>query len=94
MVAAASAKTSSSEFRLSQNRFPSNNATAGHSSSILTQNVRTVAIASGNITITFATNVVAGSSIIFRGTVANGQVVWTCSGGDLRNSYRPANCRG
>lgn len=95
MGMAASAKSAVSEFRISQNRWPSNNVTAGFQGTMGIANVKSVNNGgSGRITVTFSTPVANNSTIIFQGSWTGNSVTWTCTGGDLRDSYRPANCRG
>ena len=93
---AAAAKSSVSEYVISQNGWPADNATAGITSPN-TAYVSSVAVAGTNITVTLkaAAGVAAASNtIIFNGaTDASGTVEWTCTGGTVASKYRPANCR-
>lgn len=97
---AASAKSSVSEFRLSTARFPSDNLNAGLATTISSQYVTSIVVASngglGEITITFngSSGATANDTMIMLGTFTNGTVAWTCSGGTLSDRFRPSNCRG
>lgn len=93
---ASSVKTSMSEYRLSEGRFSATSALMGIPNTIQSAIVRDVSGANTNITITFSgtnTGITGGSTIIFSGSFQGGTVRWTCTGGTLRNSYRPSNCR-
>ncbi|MBU2984507.1 pilin [Saccharophagus degradans] len=93
---AAAAKSAVSEYRISQAAYPTGNSTAGLPPTIASKYVTTVVVgASGIITVSYktASGVTAGSTIIFRPTFATGTVDWTCTGGDVSDSYRPSNCR-
>jgi len=97
---AASAKTSLSEYRISQGRLPGTNTVAGlaPSTSISSQYVRAVTvIGPGRISVQYRGTgmapITGGSNIVFAGTYLNNTVNWTCTGGTLRDAYRPANCR-
>jgi len=91
---AAAAKTAMSESRLSAGAFPTSNAAAGISATIQSQYVAGVAVNSTGIEVTLAgDNAFSGDTIIFTGTFNNGTVQWDCTGGDLEDKYRPANCR-
>lgn len=91
---AAAAKASVSEFRISLAAWPDNNTSAGITSPD-TNYVTAVAVDNSTITVSFksAAGVTAGSTIVFRGTLSGGSVTWTCTGGDVDDKYRPANCR-
>tara|TARA_Y100001934_G_scaffold206366_1_gene244020 strand:- start:289 stop:711 length:423 start_codon:yes stop_codon:yes gene_type:complete len=95
---AAGAKTAVSEYWSSQGSMPSNNDQAGISASddISGNSVQSVAVASGVITITFssATPALNGATIGMSPSTDGGSVIWTCTGGDLENKYRPSSCRG
>lgn len=92
---AAAAKSAVSEYRISVNDWPADNSTAGIASTITSQYVSDVGVDNSTITVSYLSTagVSTGSTIIFVGTFSNGTVDWTCSDGDVRNSYRPANCR-
>lgn len=92
---ASAAKTSVSEYRLSQNAWPTGNSTAGLSNTISSQYVDSVLISgSGLINVTMnSTSVGAGGTLIFTPSFANSTVDWSCTGGTLLAKYRPANCR-
>lgn len=80
---------------------------AGWTSPAATTNVASVAISStnGDITVTYAANIDTSGTIIFHpaygtantalavNTIPTDAIKWTCTGGDLDDRYRPANCR-
>ena len=78
---------------------------AGWTSPTATDNVASVAIASGTgqITVTYDAAIDTSGTIIFEptsggsaiagGTPVSGNIVWSCTGGDLAANYRPSNCR-
>ena len=76
---------------------------AGWTSPTATDNVASVAIASGTgqITVTYVAAIDTSGTIIFEptsggsasGTPVSGNIVWSCTGGDLADNYRPSNCR-
>ncbi|MBZ9568793.1 pilin [Modicisalibacter tunisiensis] len=72
-----------------------------------TNNVKSVGINPDNGTITVAFTAAAGGAdktitfvpndndgAIAKGTPPNGRISWDCTGGDLADKYRPAECRG
>ena len=77
----------------------------GWTSPSATENVTDLVISStdGSITITFASAVENGKTIVLAplsggvALVANtpptNSITWTCTGGDLNQRYRPSNCR-
>lgn len=89
-------KTSVSETKISTNKFPATNASAGVSATIASNYVRSVVVSgSGLITVTLATSTVgaaAAGTITLTPSFANNTVNWTCSGSIL-SKYRPSNCR-
>ncbi len=100
----ASAKTSVSEFYISQNTMPADSDAAGINTAMTTPFVDlvtySVAAGVGSVTIGFRGNmssqITDGSTdtIIFAGTgTSTSGVRWTCNGGTLVDKYRPANCR-
>ena len=94
---ASGAKATTSEFRMSMNRWPAANASAGYVAPT-SPNVVSVGFAGSDITIAYTAlpGVTANSTIIVRGhfSPTSGAVGWTCSGGTVRDKYRPSNCRG
>ena len=65
----------------------------------------TVDGANGTIEITFTNVIAAGDptmtfvptdddTAIAAGTGTSGSIIWDCTGGDLEDRFRPANCRG
>ncbi|ERI52246.1 hypothetical protein N878_05340 [Pseudomonas sp. EGD-AK9] len=94
LTLASSAKTSVSEHAMSKNAYPADNAAAGFSSPD-TDYVSSIDIADGLITINYkaAAGVADGSTIELSPTTSAGGITWTCTGGDVDDKYRPANCR-
>ncbi len=100
---AAAAKSSVSEYYISQNAMPSTATLAGINTAQSSPYVSGVSYAlngtAGEIKITYrplSSGIVTGTSddIIFRGTgTSTSGVRWTCTGGGLVAKYRPANCR-
>jgi len=95
---AAAAKTSVSEFIVSQGRKPDDGEEAGISTDVTTAVISGLAYASGTgITVTFRDlggDMSGGETIIFTSDTAGSGVQWNCTSGTLQNKYRPANCRG
>jgi type IV pilus assembly protein PilA len=93
---ASAAKASVSEFRLSMNRWPAANASAGLSTaaSIRSKYVNSVGVAAGVITVAVnPTSTGAGAgNIVLTPTFANNSVDWVCTG-TIAGKYLPANCR-
>jgi len=103
--AGAAAKTSVSEFFISQGTMPTTAVAAGYSTAALGNAVTSLAQTSFTAGIpgeyVFAVNlnsaigVPAGSSIVFTGTGSGSGVSWGCTaGGAMVDKYLPANCRG
>lgn len=96
---AAAAKTSVSEFRLSNNGWPSDNATAGISNTITSKYVSGVVVtngAAGEIVVTLnGTTVGTNGNIEFDPTFNGSTVDWVCNGTGttVLSKYLPANCR-
>ena len=91
---ASSAKSAASEHVLSLASWPSNNTSAGYTAPD-SQYVSNIDVSGATITVTYkaAAGVTAGSTIVFNGSNAGGNINWTCTGGDIQDKYRPANCR-
>ena len=94
---AAAAKTSVSEYYISQSSFPGDNSTAGMSGTIDSNYVSSVIVSTGGvITVSLNSgNVGAGGNIAFVPTAGNGSVLWACNTGTttVAPKYLPANCR-
>lgn len=91
---AGGAKAAVTEYYSSQGKWPTSNADAGISTTITGNAVRSVVVSnSGTITVTYNTKAEAGKTIVLKGSDGNGAVQWNCTGGDLNQKYRPANCR-
>jgi type IV pilus assembly protein PilA len=101
IAVAASAKTSVSEFYISQGTMPTTAAEAGVDEGIVTPYVAGLAFANtdadnSTLTITLAADIggtANDATLIFTGTGSATDVEWTCTEGDLADKYRPANCR-
>ena len=92
---ASAAKASVSEFRLSMNRWPAANASAGVSPSIKSKYVNSLTIgAAGVITVAVnPTSTGAGAgNVVLTPNFTNSTVDWTCTG-TIHSKYLPANCR-
>ena len=93
---ASAAKTSVSEFAISQGHLPGSNASAGVATTINSKYVNTVTVgASGVITVAMkasALGVTGTPDIVLTPTVANGAVTWACSS-SMENKFVPSNCR-
>ena len=86
-------KTAIIEFQASTGRFPSSLEALGLST-ILGNAVSTLTISAGGLmTITYNDTVEGGSTIFVRPTVVGSSYQWACSEGDVRDAWRPANCR-
>jgi type IV pilus assembly protein PilA len=99
---ASAAKLGVAETYQSTGSIPTSNALAGVASaaSIKGNNVSSVAVGTGggttgSITITYSNDKnIQGSIIVLRPNFANeGSIKWSCTGGNVINRYRPANCR-
>ncbi|NIR30745.1 MAG: pilin [Gammaproteobacteria bacterium] len=97
MGLAAAAKTSVSEYRLSQNAYPTGNSTAGISTNITSKYVTDVNVQAGGLIDVVLDSASVGTSgtIQFSPTFAGSTVDWSCSGGGttVLAKYLPANCR-
>lgn len=91
---ASAAKLAVSDYRTAMNAWPNNNTSAGFTSPS-SQYVSAVGINNSTVTVTFraAAGVTAGSTIVFNATVDNGGIEWICTGGNVSDKYRTANCR-
>ena len=92
---AQSAKLAVSETTITNNALPANQPATGYTSPAATDSVTSIAIAdtTGAITITYTAAAGGGTIIMAPTLTANGDVTWTCTGGTLDDTYRPANCR-
>jgi type IV pilus assembly protein PilA len=91
---ASAAKSSVSEFRVTMNRFPAANASAGIGNTISSKYVNGVTVGnSGVITVAVnSTSVGAGGNVVLTPTFANNAVDWACTT-TMAKKYVPANCR-
>ena len=92
---AAGAKTSVSEFFSSEGTLPADNAAAGlpTAANITGNDVQSIAVANGVITITYANAPIAGDTITLTPNTANGSISWTCAPGTIDTRYVPSSCR-
>ena len=93
---ASAAKVGVFEYYSANNEFPTTNALAGlaAATSITGNAVTSVAVGTaGIITVKYNTKVDDGKTVILKPTDSTGSLKWTCTGGDLDDKYRPANCR-
>jgi type IV pilus assembly protein PilA len=98
MGLASSAKTSVSEYRLSQGVFPTNATQAGLSTTVTSKYVVGVVVTSpatgGRIAVQLnGTSVGTTGNVIFEGTMGNSTVDWSCTASTVADKYLPANCR-
>jgi len=100
--AGAAAKSSVSEFYISQGTMPTTAVAAGYSTGALGNAVSSVAQTSTaaddysfSVNLNSAIGVPASSSIVFSGSGSSSGITWTCAaGGSMVDKYLPANCRG
>jgi type IV pilus assembly protein PilA len=93
---AAAAKSAVSETRLSNNNWPTGNATAGLPAAINSTYVASVAVAAGGkITITYKNidALVNGKTVVMTPTFAGNTVQWGCNDGNIDDRFIPARCR-
>jgi len=94
MGLASSAKTSVSEYRLSQSAFPANATQAGLSTLVTSKYVTGVTVTPGTISVALnGTSVGTTGNVIFTGTMGNSTVDWACTASTVADKYLPANCR-
>ena len=99
MNVASAAKLAVAETRITLGRYPAvANSSYGlpTSTSIIGNNVASVAVTntSGAITVTYNNDAnLTNATLILTPTVNQGSVSWTCTGGNLADKCRPANCR-
>ncbi len=92
---AAVAKLAVSESVLLTHHLPTNQRETGYQTPAPTPNVAAIVIRdnTGDIEVNY-TKAAGGGSLIFHPTLkANGELVWSCQGGSLAATYRPAYCR-
>jgi type IV pilus assembly protein PilA len=92
---AGGAKASVTEFYSSNNRMPSDNASAGlaAASDIKGNAVNSVTVEDGVITIAYNSKVDDGKTLILSPTTGAGAVAWKCKTGDIDAKFVPSNCR-
>jgi type IV pilus assembly protein PilA len=92
----ASAKAGVADFYSTKGTLPANNASAGLplSTSITGNNVKTVNVNAGIITVTYSvTKMAANNTLTLTPKTTPGSIKWTCSGGTVVSKYRPSTCR-
>ncbi|MBS1270309.1 MAG: Fimbrial protein [Gammaproteobacteria bacterium] len=90
------AKLGVAEYYQSVGSMPTDNATAGiaTSTSITGNNVASVDIANGVITVTYTADTnIQDSTMVLTPTTNVGSISWTCDQGNVLDRYLPAECR-
>lgn len=89
------AKVAIADYYASFGTYPANNSSAGISSaaSIKGNAIRSIAVNTSQITITYNTKVESNKTIILQGAFARSSIEWTCTGGTISTQYRPLSCR-
>ncbi|HRD71348.1 MAG: pilin [Legionella sp.] len=90
---ASSAKLAVSETTITNNAIPATQAETGYVTPAPTENVASIAISAGTITITYTPAAGNGTLTMVPTLQTNGDVSWDCTGGTLLPKYRPASCR-
>jgi len=95
LTLAGGAKTSITEYYASKGEWPDSASDAGISGTITGNAVSSVKVTAdtGVITITYNTKADSGKTVKMTPTNAAGSIKWDCTGGDMPDKYRPANCR-
>lgn len=94
---AASPKVSIAEYVQAEGAWPADNTAVGLAANIVGNDVRSVAISNGLITITYdSPNQIAGSSLVLSPQTTGGSTRWSCggSGSSVLPRFRPSTCRG
>jgi len=88
-------KTAISEYYLSENIWPTDNATVGiaPSNQMIGNAVKRISVNESVITVTYNAKVTDDSTVLFKGQVVGSSFIWTCNGGTVLAKYRPAACR-
>jgi type IV pilus assembly protein PilA len=95
---ASASKTAVAEYFQTKGSLPTDNATAGvvSSTSITGNNVKSVAISNGLITITYSgETALNGKTLFLTPSTPDGAVKWNCTSATatLAGKYRPSSCR-
>lgn len=96
LTLASGAKAGVTEFYSSKNSLPANNSEAGLAlaTSISGNAVSSITVSAGQISIVYnEKSGASGDNIILSPTTLAGSVRWSCTGGTLRSTLRPSNCR-
>jgi type IV pilus assembly protein PilA len=99
LVIASKDKASVSEYFLSTGTLPATAGAAGvnvAAAQSIYLSTDTLVSATGDLTYSIATaltGATAATTIIYEPTGSANGVTWTCTGGDLEDKFRPANCR-
>ncbi len=99
LALAGGAKTAVTEYYSDKGEWPTNNAAAGLATdtSITGNAVRSVAVATSTITVTFGTKVEAGKVLVLKADASDGgSVKWDCTpdaGTNVNVKFLPATCR-
>jgi type IV pilus assembly protein PilA len=94
---AVASKLSISEYVLAEGEFPANNTAAGLATDIGGNDVVSLAITTGLITITYQNvEAIDGSSLVLSAYTTAGSVRWTCGAASstVDSRFRPSTCRG
>ena len=91
---AGAAKLAISEYVQSEGVFPSDNTNAGLAPTISGNDVTSVVVSTGIITITYTPSPIANSTLVLSAYTTAGSTLWTCgSDGSVSARFRPATCR-
>lgn len=103
LTLASSAKTAVAEHFMSKNSLPADNAAAGYTPPDNVTNINEIGIGTDNtndttagmIEIRYSSNAgVADNQYILVSPITSaGGIAWSCTGGDVPDKFRPANCR-
>lgn len=96
LTLAGGAKAAVTEYFTSKGTFPTSNLEAGVSTTIVGNAVSSVEIESlGTIRITYTNKIgpSGGDIILTPSTATDGTIAWSCTGGSVVTTLRPASCR-
>ena len=92
---AGAAKSALAEYYATNGTWPTDNTAAGlaPSGSITGNAVQKVHITGRTVTVTYNAKVSTGATLVMVATDNNGSIDWDCTGGNVPDKWRPANCR-
>ena len=97
LAISAASKIAIAEYVIDRGIFPGNNNLAGvaPAADIRGENVASVTILDGVITVAFNANdtILQPGTIILTPSTIAGSIIWTCTAGSLANRYLPSTCR-